>query len=117
MRQELENVFVNLDPQYGNYLASTIMSLENGPDVLYYLATNPDVAEKLVNSGPLAATVGLGRIEASIMAETEKKTKKVKVSDAPSPPPQVTRGTGTKIDIPDDTDDLDAFAEKFFKRR
>jgi hypothetical protein len=48
---ELEDTFRDLDPSYGKYLATTIMSLDYGPHVLDYLADNPDEARNIVASG------------------------------------------------------------------
>lgn len=117
--QSLESVFEGIDQQYGEYLAATVMSLDNGPDVLYYLSNHPDEAMKIVNSGATKATLALGKIDAKFeAAEEEKQKARPKVSKAPEPPAHLAKGNvAAKIDVPDDTDDLDAFAEKLFKRR
>lgn len=118
---DLAAAFSYVDDNYGVYLASTIMSLDYGPDVLYYLASNPDEAKKIVDSGPARATIALGRLEArfALQDEDNKQEKKLKVSKAPQPPERLNKGTLVARDIPDDTDDLDAFAQKLFtnKRR
>lgn len=62
--QELETTFRDLDPNYGNFLASTIMSLDNGPDVLDYLADNIEEAQNIVKMGATRAIVALGRLDA-----------------------------------------------------
>lgn len=113
--QTLEASFANIDPQYGQYLASTIMSMEHGPDVLYYLSTNLAEAQKIAASGPLQATLALGRIEAKFASHEE--AKEPKLSKAPPPPPVNTKGNKGSREIPDDTDDLDAFSDKFFQRK
>lgn len=110
----LLETFKNIDPAHGDLLASTIMSLEYGPDVLHYLSENLDVAEKIVKMNPTMAIVQLGRIETQFIPKEQKKPK---VSNAPEPPPAATRGTGTKTEVPVDTDDLDAFSNMFFKKR
>lgn len=117
--QALIESLSGLNEAYGEYLSETIMGMEYGADVFYYLSSNPDVAKEIVNSGATKATIALGRLEAKFAeAEEEKKKAKPKVSKAPSPPPLVNRGSaGGVIDVADDTDDLDAFAKKFFKRR
>lgn len=115
---ELEDTFRDLEPNYGKYLASTIMLLEYGPDVLNYLADNPAEARKIVNSGPTQATIALGRIEARFVAgkevEREPVVQAAVQTQAPPPPPR-TRGSGGKAGVPADTDDLDAFSATFFK--
>lgn len=117
--QALIDTFDGIDGAYGEYLSSTIMSMEFGPDVLYYLANNTDEATKIVNSGPALATIALGRLEAKFaLAEEEKQKARPKVSQAPAPPPRTNKGSAAaQVDVPDDTDDLDAFAEKLFKKR
>lgn len=113
--QELEDTFRDIDPVVGEYLASTIMSLEYGPDVLYYLSENIDEAKRIVGLSPRQATIALGRIEARFI-ENEPKPKK-KVSQAPEPPPTLNKGMKAYADTPVDTDDLEAFEEVFFKRK
>ena len=116
--QELVDSFDGIDQSYGEYLTATIMGMEYGPDVLYYLANNPDEAKKIVNSGATKATVALGRLEAKFAdAEQEKQKARPKISQAPTPPAHRTKGSAAAvIDVPDDTDDLDSFSKKFFKK-
>lgn len=109
----LDSVVANLDPSYGEYLAETIMSLDNGPEVLYYLSDNLEEAKRLVASGPLKATVGLGELNAMFKKKAESP---VKVTKAPEPPADRARGTNGRFEIPDDTDDLEAFAKKFYNK-
>lgn len=114
----LEETFRDLDPNYGKYLASTIMALEYGPDVLDYLADNIAEAQKIVASGPTQATIALGRLEARFAFKNEKrdeveKGRIVKPTSAPTPPP-TNRGSAGKKGVSADTDDLDAFERHFF---
>ena len=110
----LESAFEGLNPDYGQYLAQTIMSLENGPEVLYYLSDNIDKARELVAAGPLKATLGLGELNS--MFKSKKAEPPVKVTSAPEPPTDRARGTNGRFEVPDDTDDLEAFAKKFYGR-
>lgn len=117
--EELLSGFSDLDQAYGEYLTARLMDMEFGPDVLYYLASNPDEARKIVDSGPAKATLALGRIEAKFMfAEEEKKLARPKTSKAPPPPPHANKGSaGVVVEVPDDTEDLDAFSRKLFKKK
>lgn len=113
----LTEMTVEVDPAYGEYLADTIMSMEKGADVLYYLSQNPDEVTKIVNSGARNATIALGRIEAQFGGSSEKPTKSVRTSKAPPPPPAnkgaaIARGT-----VAPDTDDLDAFSQLLFNKK
>ena len=109
--QNLVSTFDGLEPAYGQYLANTLMSLDNGPEVLYYLSDNPAEAQKIVAAGAVNATIMLGRIDAIV---SKPKATPKKVSDAPEPPQVRARGAGGKFDVADDTDDLTAFERKFF---
>ena len=115
---DLAEVVQDIDPVYGDFLAETIMTMENGTDVFYHLASNPQIAKEIVNSGPQAALRKLYQIEARFSTfEEEKKEKKLKVSNAPQPPAQLNRGNSPAKDIAPDTDDLEAFEKAFFKKR
>lgn len=117
--QTLESELSGLDPDFGTYLAQTIMGMDDGPKVLYYLANNVDEAQKIIAAGPVRATIELGKLEDKIQraqANKNKATPPVRPSSAPTPP-VTTRGTGARAAVPDDTDDLDAFEAKFFKKR
>lgn len=109
----LEATFESLDPAYGQYLAQTIMAMENGPQVLYYLSDHLEEAQAIVAGGPLKATLGLGELNAMFKNKAETP---VKVTKAPEPPQTLARGSGGKAEVPDDTDDLEAFAKKFYGR-
>lgn len=117
--QQLVDTFDGIDPSYGEYLSATLMNMEFGPDVLYYLANNVDEATKIVNSGAAKATIALGRLEAKFaFADEEKQKARPKVSQAPTPPPHVNKGSSVShAEVPDDTDDLDAFASKLFTKK
>lgn len=114
--QELISSFDGIDPAYGEYLSAQIMDLDFGTDVLYYLATHPDEAKAIVESGARKATVALGRLDAKFGFSEEEKQKVRKVSQAPTPPPTNKGATQVGAEVPDDTNDLEAFERKLFKR-
>lgn len=117
---ELTEVFEDLDPSYGEYLATTVMSSEVGPQIMHYFSQNIGEAQKIVAAGPAAATLALGRLEAKFLKAVEapepKRNTKV-VSKAPTPPASPSRGSGGKFATAPDTDDLAAFEREFFKPR
>lgn len=104
-----------LDSDYEDYIAATIMQLEYGPDVLYYLTENPDEAQKIVNSGPTKAAVALGRLESKFV--TGEVVKRPKVSNAPAPPPSNKGSSAVKPSVAPDTDDLEAFEKALFRKK
>lgn len=117
--ENLDAVFESVDPKYTQYLATTIMSMDFGPDVLYYLANNTDEAERIISMGPTKATIALGRLESKFaFADEEKQKARPKISKAPQPPERLNKGSAAAVvEVEDSTDDLDAFAKKFFKKR
>lgn len=113
----LTDTFKNIDEGYGDYLASVIMSSEFGPQMMNYLSQNIGEAQKIVASGPAAATLALGRLEARFISPTkpdDKRNTKL-VSKATEPPEERARGRGGKFTVSPDTDDLDAFERVFYK--
>ena len=117
--QALLDTFAAIPQEYGEYLTATIMSLDNGPDVLYYLSENIAEANRIVNLGGTKAAIALGRIDAKFEVEDveEKPVPRPKVSKAPAPPPTNRGSSAALAEVPDDTDDLDAFTAKLFKKR
>lgn len=117
--QKLDSQFRNIDPTYGTYLAQTIMDMDFGPQVLYYLANNPDEAQSIVASGPQRATLALGRLEARIQTALAKKTPATtaRQTNAPKPPSATPRGNAGASSTRPDTDDLEAFERQLFKKK
>lgn len=113
-QESLKPLMFSLQPEYGNYLASVIMSLDKGPEVFRYLADHLDEAERIISSGPTSATIALGRLESQFLDKPDQPKKKV--TSAPKPPP-TTRGSSGQYAVAPDTDDLDAFSDIFFKRK
>lgn len=112
----IESEFRHLDPEFGAFLATTIMSMDMGPEVLNYLGENIEEARAITKAGPANAIGRLYRIEGRLMASKDKVEKeKVKPSNAPEPAP-VNRGSGGRFAAAPDTDDLDAFEKQFFKK-
>lgn len=114
----MEEAFEGVDPNYGEFLAATIMSCDFGPQIMYYLSQNIGEAQKIVASGPAAATLAIGRLDAKFIKPVqEEKRNTKKVSEAPKPPETTSRGSGSKFATAGDTDDLDAFEKEFYKRK
>lgn len=114
---DLVDTFQHVDPAYGEYLASVIMASEAGPQIMHYLSQNIGEAQTIVASGPAAATLAIGRLEARLTPTKEEKRNIKRVSEAPKPPENRSRGSGGKFAVSPDTDDLDAFEREFFRRK
>ncbi len=113
----LDPAFEGVDPSYGEYLATLVMQMDKGPDVLYHLAENPDEARRIIAMGPTKAAVALGKLEARFDDDGEPQPVKKKTTDAPPPPP-ANRGTNAaKAKVSPTTDDLEAFERLFFENK
>lgn len=68
-------------------MAHTIQASDMGPDIAYYLGSNPKEASRIANLAPFLQAKEIGRIEAKLSAEPPKPTK---TSSAPAPISPVT---------------------------
>lgn len=105
-----------LEPTYGDYLSTQIMEMDHGTEVLYYLATHPDEARSIVDSGARKATLALGALEERLRPRIEGEKPVRKETKAPPPPPSTKGSAAAKVEVSGDTDDLDAFSRTLFKR-
>lgn len=84
---DFEDMVGSADVAVSNEVRDAIFESEVGPRVLYHLAENPDIAEKLNGMTVTAALRMIGKLEAQF--ETEKKTEELKPvvtkSKAPAP--------------------------------
>lgn len=119
--QELVRGFQDIEPAYGEHLTAVLMGLDHGPDVLYHLASNPDLANTIIKSGATKATIALAELNAefrsSLGTSNEGSQTKKRVSKAPNPPPTNKGSAGGVRTVAPDTDDLDAFEAQFFKKK
>ena len=115
--QTLVNSFSNLDASYGEFLTASLMSMDNGPDVLYYLSSNIEEAKAIVAGGPVKAAVAFGTLSERLKEKPSEKppTRPIKESKAPPPPPS-NKGLKAATPFTPDTDDLDAFAAQLFRK-
>lgn len=112
--QTLAQTFQDIEPNYGEYLATAIMQSEVGPQIMHYLSQNIGEAQSIVASGPVAATFALGRLEAKLSSPAkEDKSNKI-VSNAPEPPEDRVRGRQGRFKVSPDTEDLEAFEREFY---
>jgi hypothetical protein len=55
--------------------------VSNGPEVMRYLSQNIGEAQKIVASGPAAATIAIGRLDARLDRTTREEKRNKRVSD------------------------------------
>lgn len=89
---DFEQVAYNPKLPITNEMAQTIQSSEVGPDMAYYLGSNPKEAERISRLSPLQQAKELGKIEAKLADNPVVK----KTSSAPAPIAPITaRSTGS----------------------
>jgi len=102
------------------FLTTSIMEMEYGPDVFYYLAEHPEEARAIAESSPQRALNRLGRIEARFeIAANDRSGKETKLRTSNAPPPaprnKGSNATAPKIDLADAS--LDDFEREFFRKK
>ena len=89
---DFEQVAYNPKLPITNEMAQTIQSSDVGPDMAYYLGSNPKEAERISRLSPLQQAKELGKIEAKLAESPVVK----KTSSAPAPIAPITaRSTGS----------------------
>jgi hypothetical protein len=83
---DFEQVAYNPKLPITNVMAETIQSSEIGPELAYYLGTNPKEAERISRMTPLGQAKEIGKIEAKLVSAPPVK----KTTSAPAPISPVT---------------------------
>ena len=91
---DFEQVAYNPKLPITNVMAETIQSSDIGPELAYYLGTNPKDAERISRMTPLAQAKEIGKIEAKLSDNPPVK----KTTSAPAPISPVTaRSSGSPV--------------------
>ena len=91
---DFEQVAYNPRLPITSVMAQTIHASEVGPDVIYYLGTNPKEADRISHLAPFLQAKEIGRIEAKLVAAPPVK----KTTTAPAPIAPVTpRGNNAPV--------------------
>lgn len=91
---DFEQVAYNRNLPVTEVMAQTIQASEIGPDVIYYLGSNPKEAERISRLAPFLQAKEIGRIEAKLADNPPAK----KTTSAPPPIAPVTpRGATAKV--------------------
>jgi hypothetical protein len=88
--EDFEQVAYNPKLPITDVMAQTIQASDNGPDIAYYLGTNPKEADRISRLVPLLQAKEIGRLEAKIASEPVTK----RTSSAPAPISPVTPRNG-----------------------
>lgn len=81
---DFDEVLADADFQVSNAVISEIVSSDRGPELQYFLAKNPNEAERLSKLAPLALAREVGKIEARFT--TSQPSRAAKTTGAPPPP-------------------------------
>jgi hypothetical protein len=93
-------------------MVEALQTADKGPDVLYYLGKNPDVAASIAQMAPLDAARELGKIEATKLVAP-----KQSASKTPAPVPKIKATTNAER-VKVDTADGDKLSDsEWLKRR
>ena len=88
--EDFEQVAYNPKLPITDVMAQTIQASDNGPDIVYYLGTNPKEADRISRLAPFLQAKEIGRLEAKIASEPVTK----RTSSAPAPISPVTARGG-----------------------
>ena len=88
--EDFEQVAYNPKLPITNVMAQTIQAADNGPDIAYYLGTNPKEAGRIAQLTPILQAKEIGRLEAKVASEPATK----RTSSAPAPISPVTARGG-----------------------
>jgi hypothetical protein len=88
--EDFEQVAYNPKLPITNVMAQTIQAADNGPDIAYYLGTNPKEADRIARLTPILQAKEIGRLEAKVASEPASK----RTSSAPAPISPVTARGG-----------------------
>lgn len=97
--EDFEQVAYNPNLRITDVMAQTIQASDIGPDVAYYLGTNPKEADRISRLSPFLQAKEIGKIEAKLSDNPPAK----KTSNAPAPIAPVTARTtgGSSYDTTD----------------
>ena len=97
--EDFEQVAYNPNLRITNVMAEAIQSSDAGPDLAYYLGSNPKEADRISRLSPLVQAKEIGRIEAKLASEPV--TKKTTSAPAPIAPVTARSTGGTAYDTTD----------------
>lgn len=96
--EDYEETIASSDVEVSNPVRDAIMESDLGPQILYHLAKNPEIADRWKSLSVTAAMREVGKLEAQLERKPEKTTVAA-VSKAPNPITPI-RATTIKADVP-----------------
>ena len=103
---DFDDMVASSDVVVSDQVRDAILESEVGPRILYHLAENPEVAEKISKSSLITALREIGKLEAKFEKNDAKEVKPVAVkSKAPAPISPI-KGTSSEQAVVTDTDKM-----------
>ncbi|CAB4160623.1 hypothetical protein UFOVP773_7 [uncultured Caudovirales phage] len=97
--EDFEQVAYNPKLPITDVMAQTIQASDNGPDIAYFLGTNPKEADRISRLVPLLQAKEIGRLEAKIASDPV--TKQTSKAPAPISPVTPRNGGSSSFDTTD----------------
>jgi len=95
---DFDDMVGSADVVISDQVRDAILESDVGPKIVYHLAENPEVAEKLKTMSVSAALREIGKLEARFERKETQETQRANKSSAPAPISPL-RGTGTVSDL------------------
>jgi len=114
--KDYESVVRNPTLRISPAMAAVMKGNENGPEIAYYLGSNPDIAKQLSSLSPEDAGFELGLIHIKLSAEKAKVAKK-SVTKAPPPVPKIKAGDPGRVKKITDPDLSDSEFRKMRRKQ
>jgi len=96
---DYEEMIASSDVTVSDQVRDAILESDVGPKILYHLAENPEVAEKIGKMSLISALREVGRLEARFEKPTETQKPTVRKSNAPAPINPIRGGSNVEVPI------------------
>ena len=100
---DFDDLVASSDVVVNDDIRDAILESDVGPQILYHLADNTDVAKKIAGLSPKQALREIGKLEAKFEAKPQEQVQPVNKSKAPAPAKPIKTANGV-ADIPLDSD-------------
>lgn len=106
--EDFNTVVSKADVPLNSAMAEAIVEAENGADLAYYLAKNPDEARRISELSGTLSAIEIGKLSVSLNGEAKPK----RASSAPAPITPSKGRTPANSSQPQDSDDIDTWMRK-----
>ena len=98
--EDFERVVYNPNLRVTTVMAQTIQASDLGPDIAYYLGSNPKEADRIARLSPILQAKEIGKLEAKLVTDPPVVRKSTKAPD-PIAPVNASRSNAPKYDTTD----------------